>query len=193
MKTFIVDSTTLRRVGYDAEHQLLQIEFQNLSIYQYFDAFVQDSIMPWRKHLSYLSCLWGKAPQGTATRNAGPSAQIPPETAGDIKSRSPMRASFRASIDSGPKGLSQYRPVFLPASRSLILREVSEARGRGPDPHWASATCLEKAKLPAERVLHIDHLFARMQRLNTYEAKTNAMTRIGSNLSQVLRPPFSCE
>jgi len=43
----------------------------------------------------------------------------------------------------------------------------------------------------AERVLHIDHLFARMQRLNTYEAKTNAMTRIGSNLSQVLPPPFS--
>ena len=60
-------------------------------------------------------------------------------------------------------------------------------------PRWASATCLEKVKLPAERVLHIDHLFARMQRLNTYEAKTNAMTRIGSNLSQVLPPPFSCE
>ena len=60
-------------------------------------------------------------------------------------------------------------------------------------PHWASATCLEKVKLPAERVLHIDHLFARMQRLNTYEAKTNAITRIGSNLSQVLPPPFSCE
>jgi hypothetical protein len=40
---------------------------------------------------------------------------------------------------------------------------------------------------------HIDHLFARMQRLNTYEARTNAMTRIGSNLSQVLPPPFSCE
>ena len=78
-------------------------------------------------------------------------------------------------------------------SRSLILREVSEARGRGPDPRWASATCLEKVKLPAERVLYIDHLFARMQRLNTYEAKTNAMTRIGSNLSQVLPPPFSCE
>ena len=51
----------------------------------------------------------------------------------------------------------------------------------------------KKFKLPAERVLHIDHLFARMQRLNTYEAKTNAMTRIGSNLSQVLPPPFSCE
>jgi hypothetical protein len=41
--------------------------------------------------------------------------------------------------------------------------------------------------------LHIDHLFARMQRLNTYEAKTNAMTRIGSNLSQALPAPFSCE
>jgi hypothetical protein len=44
-----------------------------------------------------------------------------------------------------------------------------------------------------ESVLHIDHLFARMQRLNTYEAKTNAMTRIGSNLSQVLPPLLSCE
>src|SRR5487761_447864 len=50
-----------------------------------------------------------------------------------------------------------------------------------------------ESKLSAEGVLHIDHLFARMQRLNTYEAKTNAMTRIGSNLSQVLPPPFSCE
>ena len=44
-----------------------------------------------------------------------------------------------------------------------------------------------------ERVLHIDHLFARMRRLNPYEVKTNAMTRIGSNFSQVLPPPFSCE
>ncbi len=50
-----------------------------------------------------------------------------------------------------------------------------------------------KVNCPPERVLHIDHPFARMQRLNTYEAKTNAMTRIGSNLSQVLPPPFSCE
>jgi hypothetical protein len=50
-----------------------------------------------------------------------------------------------------------------------------------------------KSKLPAERVLHIDHLFARMQHLNTYEAKANAMTRIGSNLSQVLPAPFSWE
>ena len=56
-----------------------------------------------------------------------------------------------------------------------------------PRPAW------KKVKLPAECVLHIDHLFARMQRLNTYEAKTNTMTRIGSNLSQVLPPPFSCE
>jgi len=47
-----------------------------------------------------------------------------------------------------------------------------------------------KSKTAGERILHIDHLFARMQRLNTYEAKTNAMTRIGSNLSQVLPPPF---
>jgi hypothetical protein len=63
----------------------------------------------------------------------------------------------------------------------------------GTDPGWASATYLEKEKPAAERVLHIDHLFVRMQRLNTYEAKTNAMTRIGSNLSQVLPPPFTCE
>ncbi len=55
------------------------------------------------------------------------------------------------------------------------------------------AACPEKIKLAVERVLHIDHLFARMQHLNTYEAKTNTMTRIGSNLSQVLPPAFSCE
>ena len=78
------------------------------------------------------------------------------------------------------------------AHNSSTLHTWSLSPG-GPDPRWASATCLEKVKLPAERVLHIDHLFARMQRLNTYEAKTNAMTRIGSNLSQVLPPPFSCE
>ena len=78
----------------------------------------------------------------------------------------------------------------------LLLSEgavVSSDEWRGRTPRWASATCLEKVKLPAERVLHIDHLFARMQRLDTYEAKTNAKTRIGSNLSQILPPPFSCE
>jgi hypothetical protein len=37
MKMIAVDSTTLRTVGYDAERQLLQIEFQNRCIYQYFD------------------------------------------------------------------------------------------------------------------------------------------------------------
>lgn len=37
MKTIAVDSTTLRTVGYDAERQLLQIEFQDRSLYQYFD------------------------------------------------------------------------------------------------------------------------------------------------------------
>ena len=36
MKMIIVESTTLRSVGYNAERQLLQIEFQNRSIYQYF-------------------------------------------------------------------------------------------------------------------------------------------------------------
>jgi KTSC domain len=36
MKTIAVDSTTLRTVGYDAERQLLQIEFQDRSLYQYF-------------------------------------------------------------------------------------------------------------------------------------------------------------
>jgi hypothetical protein len=53
--------------------------------------------------------------------------------------------------------------------------------------------CLAKVTLPAGRVLQIDHLLARMRRLNTYEAKTNAVTKIGSNLSQVLPLPFSCE
>lgn len=48
-------------------------------------------------------------------------------------------------------------------------------------------------ELVAVRVLHIDHLLARMQRLNTYEAKTKAITRIGSNLSQVLPLRFICE
>lgn len=62
-----------------------------------------------------------------------------------------------------------------------------------PDPRCAAATFQEKVKLAAECVLHIDHLLAGMQRLKTYEAKTNAMTRIGSNLSQVLPPPLSCE
>jgi hypothetical protein len=37
MKTIAVDSTTLRTLGYDAGRQLLQIEFQNRSIYQYFE------------------------------------------------------------------------------------------------------------------------------------------------------------
>ena len=37
MKTIAVDSTTLRTVSYDAERQLLRIEFQNRSVYQYFE------------------------------------------------------------------------------------------------------------------------------------------------------------
>lgn len=37
MKTIAVDSTTLRTVGYDAERQLLQIEFHDRSLYQYSD------------------------------------------------------------------------------------------------------------------------------------------------------------
>lgn len=37
MKTIAVDSTTLRTVGYDAGRQILQLEFQNRSIYQYFE------------------------------------------------------------------------------------------------------------------------------------------------------------
>ncbi len=37
MKTTAVDSTMIRTVGYDAERQLLQIEFQNRSLYQYLD------------------------------------------------------------------------------------------------------------------------------------------------------------
>jgi hypothetical protein len=81
---------------------------------------------------------------------------------------------------------------YLLLSEGRLVRLGLRMSG-GRDPRWAPATCLEKAKLAAEFVLHIDHLFARMQRLNTYEAKTNAMTRIGSSLSQVLPPPFSCE
>ena len=37
MNMITVDSTTLRTVGYDAERQLLHIEFQNRSRYQYFN------------------------------------------------------------------------------------------------------------------------------------------------------------
>jgi hypothetical protein len=37
MRSITVDSTTFRTVGYDAERQLLQVEFQNCSIYQYFE------------------------------------------------------------------------------------------------------------------------------------------------------------
>jgi KTSC domain-containing protein len=37
MKTISVVSNTLRTVGYDTGRQLLQIEFQNRSIYQYFE------------------------------------------------------------------------------------------------------------------------------------------------------------
>ena len=37
MKTISVVSKTLRTVGYDTGRQLLQIEFQNRSFYQYFE------------------------------------------------------------------------------------------------------------------------------------------------------------
>jgi ATP-dependent DNA helicase RecG len=37
MKMISVVSTTLRTVGYDAQRQLLQIEFHNRSLYQYFE------------------------------------------------------------------------------------------------------------------------------------------------------------
>lgn len=76
----------------------------------------------------------------------------------------------------------------LPCSRHLSFRcpELNEGplvrlvlrMSDGPGPWWAAVTCLEKLKLAAGRVLHIDHLFARMQRLNTYDAKTNAMMRV---------------
>ena len=46
-----------------------------------------------------------------------------------------------------------------------------------PGPSLGLRDVLEKVKPAAVRVLYIDHLFARMQRLNTYEAKTNARTR----------------
>jgi hypothetical protein len=118
----------------------------------------------------------------------------------------PKRRHFRVG-DHPPRtpkiGASRGWKRALACSRHLSFRcpELNEGRlvrlglrmSGGPDPRWAAVTCLEKLKLPAGPVLHIDHLFARMQRLNTYEAKTNAMTRIGSILSQVLPPPFSCE
>ena len=37
MKAIPVDSATLRTVGYNAERRLLQLEFQNRSVYQYFE------------------------------------------------------------------------------------------------------------------------------------------------------------
>jgi lysyl-tRNA synthetase class 2 len=37
MTITVLDSTSLRTVGYDAERQLLQVEFHNRSIYQYFE------------------------------------------------------------------------------------------------------------------------------------------------------------
>jgi len=37
MKIIAAASTSLRTVGYDAERQLLQIEFHNRSVYQYFE------------------------------------------------------------------------------------------------------------------------------------------------------------
>src|SRR5580692_5169075 len=111
--------------------------------------------------------------------------------------------SGRTRSELGGNALPKNPVSDSPCSSRLSFRcpELNEGRlvrlglriSGGPDPRWAAMTCLEKLKLPAGRVLHIDHLFARMQRLNTYEAKTNAMTRIGSNLSQVLPPPFSCE
>lgn len=32
-----VSSTSIRSIGYDADHQILEIEFRNGGIYQYFD------------------------------------------------------------------------------------------------------------------------------------------------------------
>jgi lysyl-tRNA synthetase class 2 len=37
MKTTTVDSKSLRKVGYNAERRILQVQFQNRSIYQYFE------------------------------------------------------------------------------------------------------------------------------------------------------------
>jgi hypothetical protein len=37
MKTTAVESTTLRTVAYDGDHGLLQIEFLNRAVYQYFN------------------------------------------------------------------------------------------------------------------------------------------------------------
>jgi len=37
MKTTVLASTTLAAVAYDADRQLLQIEFRDRAVYQYFD------------------------------------------------------------------------------------------------------------------------------------------------------------
>ncbi len=47
--------------------------------------------------------------------------------------------------------------------------------------------------LSSERDLHIDHLFAHMQRLKTYEAKRNAITATGSSACHGLPLALKCE
>ena len=80
-------------------------------------------------------------------------------------------------LDWSPEQISKWLKVSYPKNESMHVSH--DAPG--------------KSKTAAEYVPQIDHLFPPMKRLNTYEAKTNARTRIGSNFSQVLPPPFSCE
>ena len=90
---------------------------------------------------------------------------------------------------------TEFAPVRRRSHGRALRRfaEDHEVRGaRVPHPVHCSGLRTRRQHC-AESVLHIDHLVARTKRLKTYEAKTNAITRIGSNLSQVLPPPFSCE
>jgi hypothetical protein len=47
MKTIAVESTTLRTVAYDGDRKLLQLEFHNRTVYQYFNvpAAIHDGLL----------------------------------------------------------------------------------------------------------------------------------------------------
>jgi hypothetical protein len=108
-------------------------------------------------------------------------------------------ADFHATMDSNGKlaefdAISGADPIVQASISEGMLVINTEAINEAIAP-WNMTLTGDPKHLGADigRVLHIDHLFARMQRLNTNEAKTNAITRIGSNLSQILPLPFSCE
>jgi hypothetical protein len=86
----------------------------------------------------------------------------------------------------------QFVPTTMPTAVGSVGLLNSPSLRRGLRLLEVEATRRE-SKLPAERVLHIEHLFARMRRLNAYEAKRTAMTTIGSSLSRVLPLTFRRE